>query len=80
MNLDLLYSKTLTSMREAGYAENTLNGHRSVINVLQILMEESSITDYTEEVGEFFLPKSVTLRIMSSILRGVGPKNWLMAH
>lgn len=57
MNLDLLYSKTLTSMREAGYAENTLNGHRSVINVLQSLMEESSITDYTEEVGEFFLPK-----------------------
>lgn len=57
MNLDLLYSKTLTSMREAGYAENTLKLYQSVINSLRSLMEESSISDYTEEVGELFLPR-----------------------
>ena len=57
MNLDLLYSKTATSMREVGYAESTLRAHRSAIRSLRILMEESGNTDYSEETGVHFLPK-----------------------
>lgn len=56
MRLDLLYSQTLTSLREANYAESTLTNYRSVITNLQKFMDSAGIEEYSPEVGERFLP------------------------
>lgn len=56
MRLDLLYSQTVASLRVANYAESTLNHYHAVYVALNEMMHNSGICDYTEEVGERFLP------------------------
>lgn len=56
MRLDLLYSQTLLSLRAAGYAESTIKSYRSTISVLQELMDQDSVLDYTPDIGEKYLP------------------------
>ena len=56
MRLDLLYSKTIMSLREVNYSESTINRYHFVITDLQECMDAAGIEDYSPDVGERFLP------------------------
>ena len=78
MRLDLLYSQTITALRDAGYADSTIGRYRSVYTRMEQFMSDNGVTEYAPEIGADYLPALQALysweegkRLCATVLRHI---------